>query len=90
MNAYYNKIDEQCKKKHMTHKELAEEIGITEVTMSRYLKCDRATRLCAFMAICRILDIVPEELYKTYLYTRVEMRVRKYREDHQTKEEGDE
>ena len=80
MNAYYNKVDELCKEKNITHRELAEEVGVSEVTLSRYLRCDRKTELCTFMAICRTLDITPENLYNTYLYARLEMRIRKYRE----------
>ena len=83
MNAYYRKVDELCVKRGIMHRALAEKIGISDVTLSRYLTCERSTQLCPFMSICEVFEINPEELYKTYLYARMEQLVAKYRAEHE-------
>ena len=83
MNEYYRKVDELCVKHGITHRALAEKIGISDVTLSRYLTGERSTQLCPFMAMCRVLEIEPTELYKTYLFARMEQRVQKYRDEHE-------
>lgn len=80
MNEFYKQIDILCKRKGITHKELAEEIGITQTTLSRYLRMKRTINIYSFMRICKIFDILPETLYKTYLYASLEARVNRYKE----------
>lgn len=82
-NAYYRVVDKLCAKKGITHRALAEEIGVNEVTLSRYLRGERSTTLQSFMAMCRVLEIDPQSLYKTYLYSRLEKRVADYRKEHE-------
>ena len=83
MNAFYRKVDKLCVKKGITHRELAEQIGVTEVTLSRYLTGQRNTQLSPFMSMCRVLDISAEELFQSYLYASMERRVAKYRKEHE-------
>ena len=89
MNAFYHKIDELCVRNGITHRRLAEECGVNEVTMSRYLMGERKIQLMPFMAICKTLNVSPEDLYSTYLYARMEKRVSRYRAEHEQKEEGE-
>jgi transcriptional regulator with XRE-family HTH domain len=83
INAFYHKIDELCVRHGITHRQLAEECGISEVTLCRYLLGERSIQLMPFMAMCRALKISPEDLYSTYLYARMEKRVAKYRAEHE-------
>lgn len=79
MNEFYRAIDELCVKNGITHRALAEKIGVNEVTLSRYLLGERKVQLSPFMAMCKVFDVDPRELYKTYLFARMENRVAKYR-----------
>lgn len=83
MNAFYHKIDELCVRHGKTHRQLAEDCGVNEVTLSRYLLGERTIQLMPFMAMCKALKIGPEDLYSTYLYARMEKRVAKYRAEHE-------
>ena len=80
MNAFYRVVDRLCVKKGITHAELAEAIGVNQVTLSRYLNGERKVQLSPFMGMCRVLEINPEALFKTYTYARMEQRVIRYRE----------
>lgn len=80
MNPFYRVIDTLCAKKGISHRELAERIGIGKVTLSRYLNGERKVQLSPFMSMCEVLDINPESLFKIYVYARLEQRVIRYRE----------
>ena len=80
MNTFYRVVDTLCAKKGISHRELAERIGVGEVTLSRYLNGERKVQLSPFMGMCKVLDINPESLFKTYTYARLEQRVIRYRE----------
>ena len=83
MNAFYRKVDELCVKKGITHRRLAEIIGVNEVTLSRYLNGERKMQLGPFMLMCKAFDVSPESLFKTYTYARMEKRVEQYRKEHE-------
>lgn len=83
LNAFYHKVDELCVKHGITHRQLAEKCGISDVTLCRYLLGERSIQLMPFMAMCRALKISPEDLYSTYLYAGMEKRVAKYRKEHE-------
>ncbi len=83
MNEFYRKIDELCVEKRITHRALSKKIGVNEVTLSRYLSGQRKIQLAPFMAMCKVFEIAPEELYMTYVYSSLERRVAKYREEHE-------
>ena len=85
MNAFYRVIDTLCAKKGISHRELAERIGVNDVTLSRYLTGERKVQLSPFMCMCEVLDINPEALFKTYTYARLEQRVIRYREQTERK-----
>lgn len=87
MNPFYRVVDTLCAKKGISHRELAERIGVGEVTLSRYLNGERKVQLSPFMGMCKVLDISPEALFKTYTYSRLEQRVIRYRE--QTERKGE-
>ena len=80
MNAFYKVVDTLCAKRGISHRELAEKMGVSEVTLSRYLTGERKVQLSPFMSMCEVLDINPESLFKTYTYARLEQRVIRYRE----------
>lgn len=80
MNAFYRVVDTLCTKKGISHRELAERIGVGEVTLSRYLNGERKVQLSPFMSMCEVLDINPESLFKTYTYARLEQRVIRHRD----------
>ena len=80
MNAFYRVVDTLCAKKGISHRELAEKIGVGDVTLSRYLNGERKVQLSPFMGMCEVLGISPESLFKTYTYARLEQRVIRYRE----------
>lgn len=80
MNPFYRVVDTLCAKKGISHRVLAEKIGVNEVTLSRYLNGERKVQLSPFMGMCKVLDINPESLFKTYTYARLEQRVIRYRE----------
>lgn len=82
MNAFHRVVDTLCANKGLSQRKFADEIGISEVTLSRYLRGERKVQLMPFMRMCRILDINPESLYKTYLFACLEDRVARYREEH--------
>lgn len=85
MNVFYRVVDTLCVKRGVTHRELAERIGVNEVTLSRYLNGERKVQLSPFMSMCKVLDISPESLFKTYTYARLEQRVIRYRKQHEKK-----
>lgn len=87
---FYHAIDKLCVNKGITHKELAEITGIHEVTLSMYLTGQRKISLSAFMALCKAFDVKAEDLYKTYLFSNIEQRVARYREEHETHKESEE
>ena len=80
MNLFYRVVDTLCAKKGISHRVLAEKIGVNEVTLSRYLNGERKVQLSPFMSMCEVLNINPESLFKTYTYARLEQRVIRYRE----------
>ena len=83
MNAFYNRVDELCIEKRITHRRLAEKIGVNEVTLSRYLTGERRFQLSPFMTMCKVLEVEPTDLFKTYTYAQMEIRVKRYREEHE-------
>lgn len=83
LNEFYHEIDKLCIEKGITHRKLAEDIGVNEVTLSRYLNGERKITLSAFMGLCKAFDVPAEKMYKTYMYANMEMRVAKYREEHE-------
>lgn len=80
MNPFYRVVDTLCAKKGISHRALAEKIGVNEVTLSRYLNGERKVQLSPFMGMCKVLGISPEALFKTYTYARLEQRVIRYRD----------
>lgn len=86
MNPFYRVVDTLCAKKGISHRVLAEKIGVNEVTLSRYLNGERKVQLSPFMSMCKVLDINPESLFKTYTYARLEQRVIRYREQTERKD----
>ena len=87
---FYHVIDKYCVNKGITHRELAEKIDVDEVTLSRYLTGQRKITLLAFMEICDVFGVKAEELYKTYLFSCMEQRVARYREEHEMHRESEE
>lgn len=87
---FYHAIDKLCIKKRITHRELAEIVGVSEVTLSRCLTGERKISLSVFMGLCKAFGITAEELYKVYLFSNMEQRVAKYRAEHEPKAEGEE
>ena len=79
VNPFYNRVDSMIRNKGMNHKELAESIGVTPVTLHRYLALERRCSLSVFMGICEEIDISAEDLFRTYTYARLEKRVDDYR-----------
>lgn len=79
VNPFYNRVDSIIRNKGMSHKELAEHIGVTPVTLHRYLVLERSCSLSAFMGICEVVDVSAEDLFRTYTYARLEKRVDDYR-----------
>lgn len=69
---FYHEIDKLCIKNKITHRKLAELVGVSEVTMSRYLTGERKLQLSVFMKMCKIFEITPDELYKIYMEQVVE------------------
>lgn len=88
MNDFYRLIDELCIEKRITHRRLAELVGVNEVTLSRYLTGQRKLQLSPFMMMCKTFDVKAEDLYKTYVYACLEDRVAKYRKEHEKKNKG--
>ena len=86
---FYHAIDKLCVNKGITHRELAEQIGISEVTLSRYLTGERKIALSAFMGICEAFSVKAEDLYKTYLFSDMKQRVARYRAEHETHKESE-
>lgn len=84
---FYYAIDKLCIKKGMTHKELAEFVGVNEPTLSRYLTGVRKIPLSSFMRMCKVFNITAEELYKIYLFSNMERRVTRYRTNKKEEEE---
>ena len=82
MNSFKQTIMSEAKKKGYNQKMLAEIIGETEATMSRYLNLKRDCSLSCFMGLCYILKLDFDELYRHYRYSRYEKRVAAYREEH--------
>lgn len=80
---FYHVIDKLCIDKGITHRELAEIVGVSEVTLSRYLTGERTISLSVFMGLCKAFKITAEDLYKKYLFSNMKQRVEKYREEHE-------
>lgn len=78
-NAFYERVDNLCEEKCMTHRELAECIGVDPVSLSRYLTGERRMQLEPFMKMCETFDVPAEDLYQTYLYAEMMRRVIEYR-----------
>ena len=53
------------KKKNMTQRELAKKIGTTEVSISRYVNCDRIPKATTCLKIAEVLECEAADLYKT-------------------------
>ena len=87
---FYHAIDKLCVEKGITHRRLAEIIGIHEVSLSRYLTGQRKITLSAFMSLCKAFDVKAEDLYKTYLFSNMKQRVARYRAEHETHKESEE
>lgn len=87
---FYRVIDKYCVIKGITHKELAEKIDVNEATLSLYLTGQRKITLSAFMGICDVFGVKAEELYRTYLFSCMEQRAARYREEHETPRESEE
>ena len=86
---FYHAIDVLCIDKHITHRELAEKVGVSEVTLSRYLTGERLISLSVFMGICKVFDIKAEDLYKTYMFSNMRQRVERYRKEHESLPESE-
>lgn len=86
---FYYTIDKLCIKHGITHRRLAEIVGIDEVTLSRYLTGERIMTLSAFMGICKAFNVTAEELYKSYVYSNMRQRVAKYRAEHELQTESE-
>ena len=82
---FYHAVDKLCIKNGLTHRELANIVGISEITLSRYLTGERKISLYVFMSMCKAFKITAEDLYEIYLFSNMEQRVAKYREKHETK-----
>lgn len=67
MNVFYERVHNLCEQKGLTHAEAAASIGVSEVTFSRYLNLERKFSLQAYMAMCCLLEIPAEVLYRTYI-----------------------
>lgn len=63
MRNFKNNIGEILEKKGITQKELANLIGATEVSMSRYVNGDRVPKATTCIQIAKALDCNVEELY---------------------------
>ena len=75
INSFYRIIDERCQQMELTHKELAKMVGITEVTMSRYLHVNRVMSAFTWMKMCKVLNLDPDELIQVY-YIAVNQEVK--------------
>ena len=71
MNVFYERVHTLCKQKGLTHGEVAASIGVSEVTFSRYLNLQRQFSLTAYMAMCCLLEVPAEVLYRTYIQARL-------------------
>lgn len=87
---FYHVIDKYCVKKGITHKELAEKIGVGEGSLSMYLTGQHKITLSAFMGMCDVFGVKAEDLYKTYLFSNMEQRVARYRAEHEPHKESEE
>ena len=58
-----NKIKELLEEKGISQRELAEMVGITEVSMSRYINGERTPKAPIAMKIARVLDVNIEDLF---------------------------
>lgn len=79
VNPFYNRVDSMIRNKGMSHKELAESIGVEAVTLHRHLALKRSCSLSAFMGICEVIGVSAEDLFRTYTYARLAKRVDDYR-----------
>lgn len=58
-------LDEVMKRRHITNRDLAEKLGITEVHVSRLKhECVKAVRLDTLYALCEVLECEPGDLLK--------------------------
>lgn len=63
MSNFKNNIGEFLEKKGITQRELADLIGTTEVSVSRYVNSDRIPKATTCIQIAKVLDCKVEELY---------------------------
>ena len=57
-------IREILKTKGMSQRELADKVGITEVTLSRYINGDRTPKAPVAICIARVLGVDAEEIFE--------------------------
>ena len=63
MSNFKNNIGELLEKKGITQRDLADLIGTTEVSVSRYVNSDRIPKCTTCIQIAKVLDCKVEELY---------------------------
>lgn len=63
-------INDFLNKKGITQRELAKKIGTTEVSISRYINCERIPKAITCIQIAKALDCKVEDLYE--IGTKVE------------------
>ena len=56
------KILQLLKERNMTQKEFAQKVGISEVSMSRYITNQRTPKGTTVLNMARVLGVTPEEL----------------------------
>lgn len=59
-----NNIAYYCKKRGMTQRELAKKIGATEVSVSRWIKCNRIPKVNDALKIAKALGTSVYELFE--------------------------
>lgn len=50
------------RRNHMTQKDLAREIGVSENTITSYMKCIKAPTITTMIRICIVFDCTPNDL----------------------------
>ena len=83
MNAFKKYVRECLKCLGMTQADLAESCGVTQGGVVRWLNLERDMKVTDFYQLCKTIGVDMEDLYKTYRYARMEMRIAKYREEHE-------
>ena len=56
------RISREMKEKHITQREMAATVGITELTMSRYINNERVPSATVIGEIAKILDVTTDYL----------------------------